>query len=59
MASDAQKSMGLELENKVRQFSVGVGRPCPHQMVAVYEFDEDGLIARWRDYLNMPDLTAG
>lgn len=33
------------------------GRPCPHQMVAVYEFDDDGLIHRWREYLDMADLT--
>ncbi len=33
------------------------GRPCPHQMVAVYELDEDGLISRWREYLDMADLT--
>ncbi len=33
------------------------GRPCPHQMVAVYEFDDAGLISRWREYLDMVDLT--
>ena len=33
------------------------GRDCPHQMVAVYELDEDGLILRWREYLDMADLT--
>lgn len=33
------------------------GRPCPHQMVAVYELDQDGLIHRWREYLDMLDLT--
>jgi len=34
-----------------------MGRPCPHQMVAIYEFDEAGLITRWREYLDMADLT--
>jgi limonene-1,2-epoxide hydrolase len=34
-----------------------MGRPCPHQMVAIYEFDDDGLISRWREYLDMADLT--
>lgn len=34
-----------------------MGRPCPHQMVAIYEFDEDGLILKWREYLDMADLT--
>jgi len=34
-----------------------MGRPCPHQMVAIYEFDEAGLIPRWREYLDMADLT--
>jgi limonene-1,2-epoxide hydrolase len=32
------------------------GRPCPHQMVAIYELDEAGLIRRWREYLDMADL---
>jgi len=32
------------------------GKPCPHQMVAIYEFDENGLIKRWREYLDMMDL---
>src|ERR1700753_1673347 len=32
------------------------GRPCPHQMVAIYELDENGLIKRWREYLDMADL---
>jgi limonene-1,2-epoxide hydrolase len=34
-----------------------MGRPCPHQMVAIYELDENGLIRRWREYLDMADLT--
>ena len=34
-----------------------LGRDCPHQMVAIYEFDDDGLICRWREYLDMADLT--
>src|SRR5208282_3841705 len=33
------------------------GRFCPHQMVAIYELDENGLIKRWREYLDMADLT--
>jgi limonene-1,2-epoxide hydrolase len=33
------------------------GKPCPHQMVAIYELDDDGLIHRWREYLDMADLT--
>ncbi|MCU1693218.1 MAG: limonene,2-epoxide hydrolase [Frankiales bacterium] len=32
------------------------GRDCPHQMVAVYELDEQGLVVRWREYINMADL---
>lgn len=32
------------------------GKPCPHQMVAIYELDENGLIRRWREYLDMMDL---
>jgi limonene-1,2-epoxide hydrolase len=32
------------------------GRPCPHSMVAIYELDENGLIKRWREYLDMADL---
>lgn len=37
-------------------WAVLVGRPCPHQMIAIYELDEDGLIVRWREYINMADL---
>src|SRR5271155_625302 len=33
-----------------------LGKPCPHQMVAIYELDGDGLIKRWREYLDMADL---
>ena len=33
------------------------GKPCPHSMVAVYELNEDGLIVKWREYLDMADLT--
>jgi limonene-1,2-epoxide hydrolase len=33
------------------------GKLCPHQMVAIYELDENGLIRRWREYLDMADLT--
>lgn len=32
------------------------GKECPHQMVAIYELDDDGLIVRWREYLDMMDL---
>ena len=34
-----------------------LGKPCPHQMVAIYELDDVGLIKRWREYLDMADLT--
>jgi limonene-1,2-epoxide hydrolase len=34
-----------------------LGKPCPHQMVAIYELDDSGLIKRWREYLDMADLT--
>lgn len=37
-------------------WAVLLGRPCPHQMIAIYELDEDGLIVRWREYINMADL---
>jgi limonene-1,2-epoxide hydrolase len=37
--------------------AVILGKPCPHQMVAIYELDESGLIKRWREYLDMADLT--
>ncbi|CAN5142910.1 hypothetical protein BH10PSE2_BH10PSE2_05760 [soil metagenome] len=37
-------------------WAVLVGRPCPHQMIAVYELDDDGLIIHWREYINMADL---
>lgn len=33
------------------------GKLCPHQMVAIYELDEQGLIKKWREYLDMADLT--
>lgn len=33
------------------------GHPCPHQMVAVYELDDDGRILNWREYLDMDDLN--
>lgn len=38
-------------------WAVMLGKPCPHQMVAIYEFDDDGLICKWREYLDMADLT--
>ena len=34
-----------------------MGRPCPHQMVAIYEFDDAGKIVKWREYLDMDDLN--
>jgi limonene-1,2-epoxide hydrolase len=34
-----------------------LGKHCPHQMVAVYELDDDGRIKKWREYLDMADLT--
>jgi limonene-1,2-epoxide hydrolase len=37
--------------------AVILGKPCPHQMVAIYELDGEGLIKRWREYLDMADLT--
>jgi limonene-1,2-epoxide hydrolase len=37
--------------------AVILGKPCPHQMVAIYELDPAGLIKRWREYLDMADLT--
>lgn len=37
-------------------FAIILGKPCPHQMVAIYELDEAGLITRWREYLDMADL---
>jgi limonene-1,2-epoxide hydrolase len=37
--------------------AVILGKPCPHQMVAIYELDGAGLIRRWREYLDMADLT--
>lgn len=36
--------------------AVILGKPCPHQMVAVYELDENGLIKAWREYLDTADL---
>lgn len=33
------------------------GKWCPHQMVAVYELDDDGRILKWREYLDMADLA--
>jgi limonene-1,2-epoxide hydrolase len=37
-------------------WAVLLGRPCPHQMIAIYELGDDGLIVRWREYINMADL---
>jgi limonene-1,2-epoxide hydrolase len=50
----------LSSDNMVMQersdYALIRGRPCPHQMVAIYELDEAGLIRRWREYLDMADL---
>jgi limonene-1,2-epoxide hydrolase len=32
------------------------GKYCPHSMLAVYELDQQGLIKRWREYIDMADL---
>src|SRR6202035_1532746 len=37
-------------------FAIIRGRPCPHQLVAIFELDAAGLIKRWREYLDMADL---
>jgi limonene-1,2-epoxide hydrolase len=37
-------------------WAVLIGKPCPHQMIAIYELDDAGLIVRWREYINMADL---
>lgn len=39
-------------------YAVLHGKPCPHQMVAIYELDQHGLIRRWREYLDIADLAA-
>jgi limonene-1,2-epoxide hydrolase len=50
----------LSSDNMVMQersdYALIRGRPCPHQMVAIFELDEAGLIKRWREYLDMADL---
>jgi limonene-1,2-epoxide hydrolase len=33
------------------------GKPCPHQMVAIYELDKNGLIKKWREYLDTADIA--
>lgn len=38
-------------------YAVVRGVPMPHDMVAVYELDEDGLISAWREYLDTADLA--
>src|SRR3981081_542424 len=43
--------------NVLSSTAIIMGRPCPHQMVAIYELDGNGLIRRWREYLDMADLT--
>ncbi len=37
-------------------FAIIRGKPCPHQLVAIFELDNAGLIKRWREYLDMADL---
>ena len=50
----------LSNDNMVMQersdYAIIRGNECPHQMVAIYELDDDGLIVRWREYLDMMDL---
>lgn len=50
----------LSSDNMVMQersdYALIRGRPCPHQMVAIFELDAAGLIERWREYLDMADL---
>jgi len=38
-------------------YAVVRGVPMPHMMVAVYEFNEHGLISAWREYLDTADLA--
>ncbi|SRR5690606_6556339 len=38
-------------------YAVIRGVPMPHQMVAVYELDDQGLICAWREYLDTADLA--
>lgn len=38
-------------------YAVSAGKPMPHSMVAVFEFDQDGLISAWREYLDTADLA--
>jgi limonene-1,2-epoxide hydrolase len=38
-------------------YAVIRGVPMPHQMVAVYELNDEGLICAWREYLDTADLA--
>lgn len=38
-------------------YAVVRGIPMPHDMVAVYELDDQGLICAWREYLDTADLA--
>jgi limonene-1,2-epoxide hydrolase len=38
-------------------YAVIRGVPMPHDMVAVYELNEAGLICAWREYLDTADLA--
>lgn len=74
LRAEIQKQMGFATNNKCNEVNILssdvmvmqersdtamiFGRPCPHQMVAIYEFDEEGRIKRWREYLDMADLNA-
>ena len=74
LREEIHKQMGFATNNKCNEVNilssdtmvmqersdtaVIFGRPCPHQMVAIYELDEAGRIKRWRKYLDMADLNA-
>jgi limonene-1,2-epoxide hydrolase len=73
LRAEIERQMGFATNNKCNEVNIVsnermvmqersdtaiiMGRPCPHQMVAIYEFDDAGLIVRWREYLDMADLT--
>ena len=38
-------------------YAVIRGVPMPHDMVAIYELNDDGLICAWREYLDTADLA--
>jgi limonene-1,2-epoxide hydrolase len=73
LRTEIQRQMGFATNNKCNEvnilsndhmvmqersdWAIMLGKPCPHQMVAIYEFDENDLICKWREYLDMADLT--